>query len=205
MGSIAESSSRPFDQINPNEIPEFKPMNSGLETPSCDIDSGHTSPFYGNYPPYHPQEYPPGHQYTAPPRPNLYLYSPSNNTLIPCEEIIIPNPVMSPEGPVYSGPTNIYLAYPVQGPDGKGYITQPFVHPESAGSFMSQDSCSYSPSISYDGSNCYSSTPHTPNSGMVNWQAGQGLLLITSICIGLELKSLQSFASYITKDMVDNS
>ena len=50
----------------------------------------------------------------APPRPNLYLYSPSNNTLIPCEEIIIPNPVMSPEGPVYSGPTNIYLAYPVQ-------------------------------------------------------------------------------------------
>ena len=68
---------------------------------------------------------------------------------------------MSPEGPVYSGPTNIYLAYPVQGPDGKGYITQPFATPGSAGSYLSQDSASYSPSISYDGSNYYSSTPHT--------------------------------------------
>merc|ERR1712013_843237 len=57
-------------------------------------------------------------------------------------------------GPVYSGPTNIYLAYPVQGPDGRGYITQPFSGP------------SYSPgSGSCDSTNCYSSTPHTPNSG----------------------------------------
>jgi hypothetical protein len=66
---------------------------------------------------------------------------------------------------VYSGPTNIYLAYPVQGPDGKGYITQPFATPVSAGSFMSQDSASYSPSMYYDGSNYFSSTPHTLNSG----------------------------------------
>eukprot|EP00092_Neocalanus_flemingeri_P014448 GFUD01015587.1.p1 GENE.GFUD01015587.1~~GFUD01015587.1.p1 ORF type:complete len:991 (+),score=328.13 GFUD01015587.1:343-3315(+) len=171
MGSIqesnttAKSSSRSFDQIDPNEVLEFKPMNAGPETSPCDMDSGHTSPFYGNYPPYHPQEYPAGPQYSAPARPNLYLYSPSNNSLIPCEEIIIPNPVMSPEGPVYSGPTNIYLAYPVQGPDGRGYITQPFAPPGSAGSYMSQDSSSYSPSISYDGSNSYSSTPQTPNSG----------------------------------------
>ena len=73
---------------------------------------------------------------------------------------------MSPEGPVYSGPTNIYLAYPVQveisrwwwwwstrnycnqqiwtrislqqGPDGRGYITQPFSGPSySPGRFAS--------------------------------------------------------------------
>merc|ERR1719151_379070 len=74
--------------------------------------------------------------------------------MISSQGIIIPNPVMSPEGPVYSGPTNIYLAYPVQGPDGRGYITQPFSGP------------SYSPgSGSCDSTNCYSSTPHTPNSG----------------------------------------
>jgi hypothetical protein len=164
MGSIAESESSPwsFDKIDPNDIPEFKPLDSGLETSSCEIDSGHTSPFYVNH---LPQEHPASHQYDASHRQNLYLYSPSNNTLIPCEEIIIPNPVMSPDGPVYSGPTNIYLAYPVQGPDGRGYITQPFAPPGSAGSYMSQDSTSYSPSMSYDGSNCYSSTPHTTNSG----------------------------------------
>jgi len=148
-----------FDQMDPSEIPEFKPTGSK----AADIEgetSGHTSPFYGNYSAY-PAGYNPEFNYTqaqqtqqAPPRPNLYLYSPSNNTLIPCEEIIIPNPVMSPEGPVYSGPTNIYLAYPVQGPDGRGYITQPFSGP------------SYSPgSGSCDSTNCYSSTPHTPNSG----------------------------------------
>ncbi len=27
-------------------------------------------------------------------RPNLYLYSPSSNTMIPCEEIIMPSPVL---------------------------------------------------------------------------------------------------------------
>ena len=60
-----------------------------------------------------------GYGYPPPPaRPNLYLYSPSNNTLIPCEEIVIPNPVMNGEGPVYPGPTNIYLAYPVSGKQG---------------------------------------------------------------------------------------
>jgi len=140
-----------FDKIDPNDIPEFKPSDSAMDP--GEIESGHTSPFYVNH---LPQEY------EAPPQPNLYLYTPSNNTLIPCEEIIIPNPVMSPEGPVYSGPTNIYLAYPVQGPDGRGYITQPFTPP---GSYISQGSSSYSPSIVYEGSNCYSSTPQTPNSG----------------------------------------
>merc|ERR1711892_1482218 len=128
----------------------------------CDIDSGHTSPFYINHLPHNFAEKQEHVPYGPPPRPNLYLYSPSSNSLIPCEEIIVPNPVMSADGPVYSGPTNIYLAYPVQGPDGRGYITQPFTPP---GSYMSQGSASYSPSMSYDGTNCYSSTPHTLNSG----------------------------------------
>merc|ERR1712198_774256 len=100
-------------------------------------------------------------------RPNLYLYSPSNNTLIPCEEIIIPNPVVSTEtGETagYTGPTNIYLAYPVQGPDGRSYITQPFPIVDSS-YIPSQGYPGYSHSVSYDGSSFYSSTPHTPNSG----------------------------------------
>ncbi|XP_059082151.1 uncharacterized protein LOC131879759 [Tigriopus californicus] len=56
-------------------------------------------------------------------RPNLFLYSPSSNTMIPCEEIIIPNPVMGPEGPMYQGPSNIYLAFPMDnGGPVNGYI-----------------------------------------------------------------------------------
>ena len=45
-------------------------------------------------------------------RPNLFLYSPTSNTMIPCEEIIIPNAVV-PGTDVYQGPSNIYLAYPM--------------------------------------------------------------------------------------------
>jgi hypothetical protein len=125
-----------FHQIDPNEIPEFKPMN---QNPGRELGSP-----WGGYPPSpYPQPGDPqlaGYGYPpVPPRPNLYLYSPSNNTLIPCEEIIIPNPVMSAEGPVYTGPTNIYLAYPVSGPDGRGYITQPFSPP------LAQDYMPYSP------------------------------------------------------------
>merc|ERR1719431_1916903 len=64
------------------------------------------------------------------PQPCIYLYSPSENSLIPCEEIIIPNHDMSPE---YPGTTNIYLAYS----DGRGYITHQYTPPSS---YMSQDS-----------------------------------------------------------------
>merc|ERR1719228_1798135 len=138
-----------FDQIDPNTIPEFKPMDPALQTPQ-----GHTSPVYGSSTPCQESPCSCDQTYPAPLRPNLYLYSPSSNTLIPCEEIILPSPVMSPEGPVYSGPTNIYLAYPVQGPEGKGYITQPFNPCLTDGGYMSQNSCNYS-----------STTPHTPNSG----------------------------------------
>jgi hypothetical protein len=134
----ALKSTSSFHQIDPNEIPEFKPMNQQQER------EGGSSPFYPAYP-AHSHYAPAGDQLSGygyppvPPRPNLYLYSPSNNTLIPCEEIIIPNPVMSAEGPMYTGPTNIYLAYPVSGPDGRGYITQPFSPP------LPQEYLPYSP------------------------------------------------------------
>ena len=143
--SVDKSCHWTFDSIDPNDIPEFKPsaMDAG------EIESGYTSPIYVNH---LPQEY------ETPPQPNLYLYTPANNTLIPCEEIIIPNPGMSPDGPVYPGPTNIYLAYPVQGPDGRGYITQPFTPPSS---YMSQDSAGYL----YEETNSYS----THHSGKISW------------------------------------
>ena len=49
-------------------------------------------------------------------RPSLFLYSPSSNTMIPCEEIIIPNTVMPG-----SDPSNIYLAFPTDG-TGQGSV-----------------------------------------------------------------------------------
>ena len=160
---VVETESKPFraskslDQIDPANISEFRPMNSLPPSGDSqhDAQTGQQSPYYSGY--YMEQGY-----YPAPTRPNLYLYSPSNNTLIPCEEIIIPNPAMTGDGPVYPGPTNIYLAYPVSGPDGRGYITQPF-SPPLPQEYMSYPS--YSPSISVDGSHYHSSTPQTPNSG----------------------------------------
>jgi len=118
-----------FDQINLNDIQEFQPMNScdSYPDPSC-------LPYISYY------QYPQCQNLEAR-HSNLFLYSPSENSLIPCEEIIIPNPGMSSDGPVYTGPTNVYLTYPVQGPDGRGYITQSFTPP---GSYLSQDSGRYS-------------------------------------------------------------
>ena len=177
MVTNTESDTPTLDKIDPDEIREFKPMNHGLESTGLpEMESGHTSPFQagpgGSYPAggYHeaadslpPEAYMGG----GGARPHLYLYSPSNNTLIPCEEIIIPNPVMSPDTgePVYTGPTNIYLAYPVQGPDGRSYITQPFPLVDGYGPGPAPGYPGYSHSVSYESSTYYSSTPHTPNSG----------------------------------------
>lgn len=111
-----------FDKIDPTKIAEFKPSNLHVH------DSDPSSPIYINHIPHDLT------QYAPPPHPHLYLYSPSDNTLIPCEEIIIPSHGMCPE---YPGPINIYLTYHVQGPDGRGYITSPFTPPSS---YMSQDS-----------------------------------------------------------------
>jgi len=167
--SCHRSISKNLEDLDPSEIPEFKPMKSV----SCDVDtplaSGQQSPFY---PPGYYQDG--GYGYPPPPaRPNLYLYSPSNNTLIPCEEIVIPNPVMNGEGPVYPGPTNIYLAYPVSGPDGRGYVTTPFSPPLNQEYGGGPAYPNYSPSISVDGSQYHSSTPQTPNSGQESGSSTQ--------------------------------
>ena len=193
-GTVAATASRPFrscksfDQIDPAEIPEFRPMNSLPATsvssdPETELNSGEQSPYY---PPYWAEQAGPGgggygYSAAAPPRPNLYLYSPTNNTLIPCEEIIIPAEGSSGGGSGGSssgggtpypsaGPANIYLAYPVQGPDGRGYITQQFSPPIPGEPYHHPHHqplsypC-YSPSMSLDGSQYHSSTPQTPNSG----------------------------------------
>lgn len=165
-------SCKSFDQIDPSEIPEFRPMNSMTTSvasdPETELNSGEVSPPY--YPPYYTDQG--GYNYsTAPPRPNLYLYSPTNNTLIPCEEIIIPAEGGGPAGTPYPGPANIYLAYPVQGPDGRGYITQQFSPPIPGEPYLSYP-C-YSPSMSLDGSQYQSSTPQTPNSGQESGSSTQ--------------------------------
>ena len=160
---VVEHESQTLDKIDPDEIREFKPMNHGLETQTPVAEAGHGYSQLSSMEELSQDAF-------INQRPNLYLYSPSNNTLIPCEEIIIPNPVLSPESgePVYTGPTNIYLAYPVQGPDGRSYITQPFpIHGDPAYNTAYNG---YSPTVSYDGSNYYSSTPHTPSSGQCSEQ-----------------------------------
>lgn len=161
-----------FYQMDPSAIPEFKPMNRKHD-PETMTGPPFYPPQYNQYPEPH---YPPHHMAT-PTRPNLYLYSPSSNALIPCEEIIIPNPVMGPDGPCYSGPTNIYLAYPVNGPDGRGYITQPLAPalPHVNGEYV-QYNPSYSPTHSMDGSVYPSSSPNTPNSANSGMNSGTSTL-----------------------------
>ena len=67
---------------------------------------------------------PPAGVGTGTSRPNLFLYSPTSNTMIPCEEIIIPNAVV-PGTDVYQGPSNIYLAYPMDTPGAGGVASTP--------------------------------------------------------------------------------
>ena len=107
-----------FDHINLSEIQEFQPMKS------CERYFDPTSH-------YHQEE-----------QANLYLYTPSENTMIPCEEMMISDP-----GPaLYSGHTNIYLAYP----DRRGYS-------------------SYSPSTEYEGSTCYPGSSTQPPPPLCNY------------------------------------
>jgi len=115
-----------FDQLDLDEIPEFRPREGSFNT-SLGNDSGYSSSFQESQPPPPPQ-------YLPQPVPQFYLYSPSANTLIPCEEIIISKTILGPRGPLYHNPTKAYVAYPVQGPDGRGYITQPFTGPDISSS-----------------------------------------------------------------------
>ena len=125
-------SSVTFEQLDLDEIPEFRPRDGSFNASLCN-DSGYSSSFHEvlpeqlQYPQYLPYHMALSHPQPAP---QFYLYSPGANTLIPCEEIILSKTILSPSGPVYQSPTKAYVAYPVQGPDGHGYITQPFTGPE---------------------------------------------------------------------------
>ncbi len=84
-------------------------------------------------------------------RPNLFLYSPTSNTMIPCEEIIIPNALM-PGQDVYQGPSNIYLAFPMQdGSSSGGVSSGGATSPNGASSVGSGGNSAVSPVTS---SNC---------------------------------------------------
>jgi len=117
-----------FDQMDLDEIPEFRPRD-GSFTASIGNDSGYSTSLQDVQAEQGGVQYPlPPPQY-LPYTPQFYLFSPSANTLIPCEEIIISKTFLSAAGPVYQSPTKAYVAYPVQGPAGHGYITQPFTGP----------------------------------------------------------------------------
>jgi hypothetical protein len=98
------------------------------------VINGHASPFYpSGYLSPSPPVFMPQSQNS---RPNLFLYSPSSNTMIPCEEIVIPNPVVGPEGStIYQGPSNIYLAFPCE--SGSGALGSPHSFPAYMGAMAS--------------------------------------------------------------------
>jgi len=147
LASTSIQSHVALDQLDIDEIQEFRPRQLTGESIN---DSGYSSSFqesfcYDQYqyqPPQHqavhhqPQPQPPSYlppiPMSVPPPQHLsqfYLYSPSCNTLIPCEEVVISQTIQSQEGQVYQNETKAYVAYPVQGPEGRGYITQPFAPP----------------------------------------------------------------------------
>ena len=100
-----------FDQINLSDIQEFQPMNSLESFPDMTCH-----PYSSSY----------QYQGLESAQPCLYLYSPRDNSLMPCEKIIIPHHGMP-------GTTNIYLAYT----DSRGCITHQYNPPSS---YISQDS-----------------------------------------------------------------
>ena len=121
-----------FDQLDLDEIPEFRPRmasdDSGYSSSFQQVPCPPPAPPGPQCPPHCPQ-YPPYHHQTGP---QFYLYSHCGNTLIPCEEIILSQSPVYPE--LYQTSTEAYVAYPVQGPEGPGYITQPFTGPEISSS-----------------------------------------------------------------------
>ena len=142
-----------LQELDLDVIPEFRPRqgtdvsinDSGYAT-SLSTSLQDSSFSYEQYPYPHPPQcyqapqptqFVPSIPMSVPPPINpsqFYLYSPVNNTLIPCEEILVGKTVTSPGGSVYQGETKAYVAYPVHGPEGRGYITQPFASPVNTAS-----------------------------------------------------------------------
>ena len=81
----------PFGNIDPDSIPEFKPIQS--QNSSSPYDQEQPFPYYINHV---PNDSPYSVEYDTVVHPTLYLFSPATNTLIPCQQIIIPNSNATP-------------------------------------------------------------------------------------------------------------
>ena len=90
-----------FGNIDPDSIPEFKPMDPQVS--NSPFDSEEPFPYYINHIPNDP---PFSVKYDPVVHPTLYLFSPATNTLIPCQQIIIPN-----SNSVPGGSSAIFLTY----------------------------------------------------------------------------------------------
>ena len=142
--SVTVGSMPSFIDLDLDEIPEFRPR-VGTDVGSIN-DSGYSSSFQESFG-FDKQYYPPQSQYLPPQGPvylppshvpppvpqqpmcPFYLFSAATNTLIPCEEVLVSQTLDTPGGPIFQGHTKAYVAYPVQGPEGRGYIMQPFAPP----------------------------------------------------------------------------
>lgn len=152
LEEVEESEEKPTEgedeqtetQDNPEVKEDAEERKNDLTKKS--VINGHASPFY-----------PSGYISPTPPiyvsqqqnaRPNLFLYSPTSNTMIPCEEIVIPNPVVGPDGgTIYQGPSNIYLAFPVE----NGGMTSPGgMHPHQQYPQYMGPPMSSGPMVHYD-------------------------------------------------------
>ena len=91
----------PFGNIDPDTIPEFKPVES--QPSNLPYDQEQPFPYYINHV---PNDSPYSVEYDAVMHPTLYLFSPATNTLIPCQQIIIPNPNDTP-----GCSSSVFLAY----------------------------------------------------------------------------------------------
>ena len=151
-----------FIDLDLDEIPEFRPR-LGTDVGSIN-DSGYSSSFQESFcfdkqyyppqpqylPPHGPVFLPPSH--VPPPIPQqpmcpFYLFSAATNTLIPCEEVLVSQTLDTPGGPIFQGHTKAYVAYPVQGPEGRGYIMQPFAPPPELSSSPEREKVTGNPEV----------------------------------------------------------
>ena len=82
-----------FGNIDPDSIAEFKPMDPPVS--NSPFNSEEPFPYYINHIPNDPTF---SVKYDPVVHPTLYLFSPATNTLIPCQQIIIPNSNSVPGG-----------------------------------------------------------------------------------------------------------
>lgn len=171
--TVAEENEEEIEQIeSESNIEEVKEQT----TEPQNTDKAQKSKINSNAMPFYPSRYtvPQYPSNSVSPntssqqRPNLFLYSPTSNTMIPCEEIIIPNAIM-PGQDVYQGPSNIYLAFPV---DGSNKESSASTSPGGTSSNCTPPQAQ-SPPNSYDGAQStappFNTTPPTTTHTLVQY------------------------------------